>query len=110
MRLASFGLIAALLVFATPGRAFTDAELINGFNRTVFGSEYQRFGWQSRVVKKFTKPVRLFVDDRSTARRRGEVETFVSLGTSLPPAYRARHDPAPSSAVLLRSRPMCKPA
>jgi hypothetical protein len=85
MRLASFSLIVALLVFAsaTPGRAFTDAELINGFNRTVFGSEYQRFGWQSRVVKKFTKPVRLFVDDRSTARRRGEVETFVRTLPSL---------------------------
>ena len=79
MRLASFSLIGALLVFgsATPGRAFTDAELIHGFNRTVFGSEYQRFGWQSRMVKKFTKPVRLFVDDRSAAYRRGEVEKFV---------------------------------
>src|SRR6185503_5475181 len=87
MRLASFSLIAALLVFAsaTPGRAFTDAELINGFNRTVFGSEYQRFGWQSRVVKKFIKPVRLFVDDRSTARRRGEVKrSFAHFRASSP--------------------------
>ena len=85
MRLASFSLIGALLVFAsaTPGRAFTDAELIDGFNRTVFGSEYQRFGWQSRMVKKFIKPVRLFVDDRSAARRRGEVEKFVRTLPSL---------------------------
>ena len=52
-------------------------------NCTVFGSEYQRFGWQSRMVKKFTKPVRLFVDDRSAARRRGEVEKFVRTLPSL---------------------------
>ena len=79
MRLASFSLIAALLVFAsaTPGRAFTDAELIDGFNRTVFGSEYQSFGWQSYLVKKYDGPVRLYVDDRSSIPRRDEIESFV---------------------------------
>ena len=68
-------LIAALL--APPARAFSDDELIDGFQRTVFGSEYQSFGWQSFLVKKFTEPVRVFVDDRSTARRGREVERFV---------------------------------
>ena len=78
-RLAPFCLVVALLVLvpATPGHAFTDAELIDGFDRTVFGSEYRSYGWQSRLVKKFTEPVRLFVDDRSAARRGGEVEEFV---------------------------------
>lgn len=77
MRLAPFIVALAILVLPTPGRAFTERELIDGFDRTVFGSEYQSFGWQSRLVKKFTDPVRLFVDDRSAARRGGEVESFV---------------------------------
>jgi hypothetical protein len=79
MRLKPFSLIVALLLLlpATPGRAFTDAELIDGFERTVFGSEYQSFGWQSYLVKKFAGPVRLFVDDRSAARRGEEIASFV---------------------------------
>ncbi len=78
MRSALFRLIAALLMLlpATPGRAFTDEELIDGFARTVFGSEYKSFGWQSYLVKKFVEPVRLFVDDRSTARRGDEIASF----------------------------------
>jgi hypothetical protein len=78
MRSALFRLIVALLMLlpATPGRAFTDGELIDGFERTVFGSEYRSFGWQSYLVKKFTEPVRLFVDDRSAARRGDEIENF----------------------------------
>jgi hypothetical protein len=79
MRLAPFGILMALfaLLPATPGRAFSDAELIDGFKRTVFGSEYQSFGWQSYLVKKFAEPVRLFVDDRSSAHSGGEIESFV---------------------------------
>ena len=37
----------------------------------------QSFGWQSFLVKKFTEPARVFVDDRSAARRGKEVERFV---------------------------------
>ena len=79
MRLISFILIGTLVVLssATPGRAFSDAELIDGFKRTVFGSEYQSFGWHSFLVKKFAGPVRLFVDDRSAARRGAEIASFV---------------------------------
>jgi hypothetical protein len=78
MRL-QFSLIVAILLAlpATPSRAFTDAELIDGFERTVFGSEYQSFGWQSFLVKKFAEPVRVFVDDRSTANRGGEIADFI---------------------------------
>jgi hypothetical protein len=60
-----------------PARAYSDAELIDGFTRTVFGSEYSTFGWQSWLVKKFTVPVFLYVDDRSGSRRGGEVRRFV---------------------------------
>jgi hypothetical protein len=65
------------LMASTPGRAFTDAELIDGFNRTVFGSEYQSLGWQSHLVKKFTGPVHVFIDDRSSKRRGGEIGDFI---------------------------------
>ncbi len=79
MRLSPLALAVGLLasLSATPGRAFTDAELIDGFDRTVFGSEYQSFGWQSFLVKKYTGPVRLFVDDRSQAHRGPELARFV---------------------------------
>ena len=62
---------------ATPGLAFTDADLTDGFQRTVFGSEYPSWGWQSNIVKKFTKPVRVYIDDRSGTRRGEDVERFV---------------------------------
>lgn len=74
-----FKLIAALLLAlpATPGHAFSNDELIDGFERTVFGSEYQSFGWQSFLVKKFAAPVRVFVDDRSRSRRGPEIVAFI---------------------------------
>jgi hypothetical protein len=62
---------------AMPASAFTDAALIDGFRRTVFGSEFRSFGWQADIVKKYMKPVRVHVDDRSRARRGGDVEAFV---------------------------------
>ncbi len=85
MRAALLSLTLALFVAlpATPGRAFTEADLIEGFNRTVFGSEYGSWGWQSRMVKKFARPVRFYIDDRSAAGRRDEVSAFVK---SLPRA------------------------
>jgi hypothetical protein len=79
MRLASLALLVPLLLAlpATPGRAFSDAVLIDGFNRTVFGSEYPSWGWQSFMVKKFDGEVRFAIVDRSSARRGGEVARFV---------------------------------
>src|SRR6185436_861832 len=79
MHLASTGFIVALLaaLTASPAGAFTDAELIDGFQRTVFGSEYQSFGWQSHLVKKYVDPIRLYVEDRSSTPRRATIENFV---------------------------------
>jgi hypothetical protein len=79
MRFARSVLIAALIVLlpATPGRAFSDAELIDGFMRTVFGSEYPSWGLQSGIVKKYTRPVHVYVDDRSATGRGPEVAAFV---------------------------------
>lgn len=79
MRLAVASIAAALLatLTASSGHAFSDQELIDGFQRTVFGSEYQTYGWQSFLVKKFARPVRVFVDDRSAEHRGGDVAEFI---------------------------------
>ena len=78
MRLASSLLVAvALLLPATPGRALSDAALIDGFGRTIFGSEFPTWGVQSYRVKKYTRPVRFYIDDRSAAGRRAEVVRFL---------------------------------
>ena len=85
MRLSPVRLLLALLLAlqGVPALAFTDTELIAGFGRAVFGSEYGGWNWQSRRVKKFTRPVRFYIDDRSRAGRGGEVAAFVK---SLPAA------------------------
>lgn len=62
---------------SSPVRAFTDAELIEGFERTVFGSEYRSFGWQSSLVKKFVDPARVYVDDRSGLDRAADARRFI---------------------------------
>jgi hypothetical protein len=80
MRLAPLRLLSGLLLAAlaaTPGRAFSDAQLIDGFERTVFGSEYPSWGWQAYMVKKFAEPVRFYIEDRSAARRGAEAAAFV---------------------------------
>ncbi len=81
--LASAGIL--LLAQATPGFAFSDAQLTKGFQKTVFGAEYSSFGWQSKMVKKYTKPVRVYIDNRSRIDRRSQVRRFVH---SLPRSIR----------------------
>ena len=63
-------------VGSTSGLAarLTDAVLIDSFNKVVFGSEYGD-GWQSQIVKKYLKPVRFYIHDRSGRGR--EAERFV---------------------------------
>jgi hypothetical protein len=87
MRLIPAILVLALLLLlpASPGRAFTAAELLAGFNRTVFGAEYGGWGRQGQTVKKFSGPVRFHIDDRSQSRRGGEVAAFAQ---SLPGVIR----------------------
>jgi hypothetical protein len=79
MRPVPLGLFLALFLLsaAASARAFTDAELIDGFNRTVFGSEFPSWGSQSFRVKKYTQPVRFYVDDRVEPSRRAVVARFL---------------------------------
>jgi len=75
---ASLVLLALLLCLPmSPARAFSDDALIDGFMRTVFGSEFQAWNWQAKMVKKYDGPVRVFIDDRSSTQRGGEVADFV---------------------------------
>jgi hypothetical protein len=84
MRNAVFGfavpiIVAAALAVMGAGlaraQAYSDAQLIDAFGRTVFGGEYA--SWNSRAVKKFTGPVRFYVEDRSGLGRRAEAERFI---------------------------------
>ncbi len=74
--------VAALAGFlaagaGAPARAYTDDQLARSFFSTVFGAEYRSFWWQSNQVKKFVRPVRIYVDDRARKNRRKAVTRFV---------------------------------
>jgi hypothetical protein len=84
MRNTVFGFAFAIVVAgalspfgAAPARAqsYSDAQLVDAFGRTVFGGEYA--SWNSRAVKKFTGPVRFYIEDRSGLGRRAEAEDFI---------------------------------
>ncbi|MGD9844500.1 MAG: DUF2927 domain-containing protein [Variibacter sp.] len=64
--------------------SFSDAEIARGFFRTVFGAE---LGLEGRVdrVRKFEKPVRVFIEGHARPDRRKQVETVLSdIGAHIP--------------------------
>lgn len=88
MRLTSILLIVVLAAVPAPiasAARFSDEELINAFNSTVFGAEYSNWGLHTHIVKKFVKPVRVYIDNRSARDRRRAVARFVR---SLPRSIR----------------------
>ena len=74
-------LTAALLAFpatASLEPAHTDRRLIDGFMKTVFGSENWRVSRAARErISKFTEPVRVHVTNLSGTNRDVDVRTFV---------------------------------
>lgn len=58
-------------------KAFTDAEITDGFFKTALGAEYQVAGRVDRI-RKYDGPVRVFVDSRARPDRRKEVAEVVS--------------------------------
>ncbi len=71
-------LLAVSLLVTTPAaRAASDAEIIRGFNLTVFGAEYSPFGLQSNYVRKFNGPVRFYIENRAARNRTGEIRAFI---------------------------------
>ena len=87
MRMVRAIIIASLFLFpvgngsfALAASAYSNEALIDGFNKTVFGSEYSTLFSQS-YVRKFTIPVRIYVRthiySKSTSNSKIEVETFI---------------------------------
>lgn len=71
-------LVAGLVALAAPAFAqYSDAQIANGFYRTVFGLEYDSGGRGAQTVKKFVGPVRLYIDQRARSDRRAAIERFV---------------------------------
>lgn len=78
--IATIGAALILLSYPAAGIAarYSDQQLITAFNATVFGAEYSSWGWHTRVVKKYVKPVRVYIDNRSRRDRSRAVARFVS--------------------------------
>lgn len=70
-------LCLAGLARATPAAAASDADVIRGFNLTVFGAEYAPAGFQSDYVRKFAGPVRFYIHNLSARNRAAEVRSFI---------------------------------
>jgi hypothetical protein len=77
-------LSAAFLLAPAAARAASDAEVIRGFNLTVFGAEYSPLGFQSNYVRKFNGTVRFYIESLSRRDRSAEVRAFIqSLNRSI---------------------------
>ncbi|MEM7463301.1 MAG: DUF2927 domain-containing protein [Pseudomonadota bacterium] len=67
-----------------PANAATDAEIIRGFNLTMFGAEYSPFGYQSNYIRKFNGTVRFYIHNLSRKNRTNQVARFIrSLNGSI---------------------------
>jgi hypothetical protein len=68
-----------MAVLAAPASAQTDADLavLDGFMKTVFGVEYHVNTGAANRVKKYTRPVRVYIDNRSKIDRRQAAATFI---------------------------------
>ncbi|MBZ8133499.1 DUF2927 domain-containing protein [Afifella sp. IM 167] len=72
------GLLLPLLATAGTASALTDRQLSESFRKAVLGAEYASWGYDARVVKKFSGPVRVYIDNLSRYDRRREVMAFVA--------------------------------
>lgn len=71
----------SILIYLSLGlsiaKSASDAEIIRGFNLTVFGSEYSNAFGKPKYIRKFSKPVRFMVHDFSGKKRKATVERFI---------------------------------
>ncbi|MCB1384725.1 MAG: DUF2927 domain-containing protein [Nitratireductor sp.] len=85
-RFALFAAMLCLMLAALPAaaRAASNAEILRGFNLTVFGAEYAPFGIQSRYIRKFAGPVRFNIVNLAGRDRTAQVAQFIrSLNSSI---------------------------
>ena len=62
---------------AAERKTFTDAEIIDGFFRTVFGAEFHVAGRVDRI-RKYEMPVRVYADARAKPDRRAQLAAVVA--------------------------------
>ena len=62
---------------AAERKAFTDAEIIDGFFKVTFGAEFDLAGRTDRI-RKYDGPVRVYVDNRARPDRRTEITKVVA--------------------------------
>ncbi len=74
-------LLLAGLMSPAPAKAanttYSMQELMDGFEKTVFGLEYRSWSWRPYQVKKFTGPVLFYVHNLSSRDRRNTVKRFI---------------------------------
>lgn len=68
---------STLALSLSHGRAATDFQIIDGFNKTVFGSEYSPRGIQTQYIRKFNKTVRFKIHNMAAINRRYKVRKFI---------------------------------
>lgn len=61
---------------AAERKTFTDAEIVDGFFRIVFGAEFHVSGHVDRI-RKYEMPIRIYVDNRAKPNRRKQVADAV---------------------------------
>ncbi|MCF6320575.1 MAG: DUF2927 domain-containing protein [Rhizobiaceae bacterium] len=66
-----------LLSPASLAPAADDLQIIDGFNKTVFGAEYAPFGIQSQYIRKFRNTVRFYIHNNSALNRNRSVRSFI---------------------------------
>jgi len=71
--------IAAAFTFSSPAPAlaYSDAELIDGFNKTVFKSEIGSPTFGGSYLRKFQKPVRVFVERGGNPTQQQKIRDFI---------------------------------
>lgn len=73
-----YGCLTVALFTASPAKAASDYQIIDGFNKTVFGAEYSPFGIQTKYIRKFRGTVRFQIKNRSSLNRTRRVRSFIS--------------------------------
>lgn len=58
-------------------KTFTDAEIADGFFRVAFGAEFHLAGRVDRI-RKYTKPVRVFIDNKASPDRRNALRDIIA--------------------------------
>ncbi|NVK33934.1 MAG: DUF2927 domain-containing protein [Rhodobacteraceae bacterium] len=64
-------------VLPSISQQFSLDDVISGFNKTVFGTEYRTLRWRAYRVKKFSEPIRVLVINKSHLDRSEIVSRFI---------------------------------